>query len=75
MLFRSEIVRDILAFSGIHMLSPEVFDLMAGWPAKFSIIDFYLATCASNRILAHIPASLHLQDMGTPEAVESFKVL
>ena len=70
-----EIVRDILAFSGIHMLSPEVFDLMAGWPAKFSIIDFYLATCASRRILAHIPASLHLQDMGTPEAVESFKGL
>ena len=70
-----EIVRDILAFSGIHMLSPEVFDLMAGWPAKFSIIDFYLATCASHRILATVPDSLRLQDMGTPEAVKSFKGL
>ncbi|MBO4765478.1 MAG: nucleotidyltransferase family protein, partial [Bacteroidales bacterium] len=60
---------------GIHMLSPEVFDLMAGWPAKFSIIDFYLATCASHRILATVPDSLRLQDMGTPEAVKSFKGL
>ena len=68
-----EICRSILAFSGIHMLSPEVFDLMAGWPDKFSIIDFYLATCANHRILAHIPASLHLQDMGTPAAVAAFK--
>ncbi|MBO4657438.1 MAG: nucleotidyltransferase family protein [Bacteroidales bacterium] len=68
-----EICRRILAFSGIHMLSPEVFDLMAGWPDKFSIIDFYLATCACHRILAHVPASLHLQDMGTPAAVAAFK--
>ncbi|MBP5302580.1 MAG: nucleotidyltransferase family protein [Bacteroidales bacterium] len=64
-----EIVRNILAFSGIHMISPEVFDLMAGWPAKFSIIDFYLATCATHRIVSHVPANFKLQDMGTPEAV------
>ena len=68
-----EICRHILAFSGIHMLSPEIFDLMNDWPAKFSIIDFYLATCATHRILAHIPSTFHLQDMGTPEAVAAYK--
>lgn len=31
-----------LAFSGIHMLSPEVFGMMECWPEKFSIVDFYL---------------------------------
>ena len=67
-----EIVRNILAFSGIHIISPEVFDLMASWPAKFSIIDFYLATCATHRIVSHIPANFKLQDMGTPEAVAAF---
>ena len=67
-----EIVRNILAFSGIHIISPEVFDLMASWPAKFSIIDFYLATCATHRIVSHVPANFKLQDMGTPEAVAAF---
>ena len=67
-----EIVRNILAFSGIHIISPEVFDLMASWPAKFSIIDFYLATCATHRIVSRIPANFKLQDMGTPEAVAAF---
>ena len=67
-----EIVRNILAFSGIHIISPEVFDLMASWPAKFSIIDFYLATCATHRIVSHVPTNFKLQDMGTPEAVAAF---
>ncbi|MBO7585237.1 MAG: nucleotidyltransferase family protein, partial [Bacteroidales bacterium] len=58
-----EMVRSILAFSGIHFLSPEVFSLMESWPDKFSIIDFYLSVCASHRLLATIPASFQLRDL------------
>ncbi|MBO7372513.1 MAG: NTP transferase domain-containing protein, partial [Bacteroidales bacterium] len=56
-----EMVRSILAFSGIHFLSPEDFSLMESWPDKFSIIDFYLSVCASHRLLATIPASFQLR--------------
>ncbi|MBO7371873.1 MAG: nucleotidyltransferase family protein [Bacteroidales bacterium] len=68
-----EMVRSILAFSGIHILSPEVFSLMESWPDKFSIIDFYLSVCASHRLVATVPASFHLQDLGTPQAVAEFR--
>lgn len=68
-----ELVSRELAFSGIHLLSPEVFGLMERWPAKFSIIDFYLAQCSSRSILAAVPEGFKLQDMGTPEAVAAFK--
>lgn len=35
------------AFSGIHVLSPAIFRLLdvPCWEGKFSIMDFYLATC------------------------------
>lgn len=68
-----EMVRSILAFSGIHMISPEVFGLMETWPEKFSIIDFYLSACTNHRILATVPSSFCLQDMGTPQAVAGFR--
>ena len=68
-----EMVRSILAFSGIHILSPEVFSLMESWPDKFSIIDFYLSVCASHRLLATIPASFQLRDLGTTQAVAEFR--
>jgi NDP-sugar pyrophosphorylase family protein len=68
-----EMVRSILAFSGIHILSPEVFSLMESWPDKFSIIDFYLSVCTSHRLLATIPASFQLRDLGTPQAVAEFR--
>lgn len=67
-----EMVRSILAFSGIHMISPEVFGLMETWPEKFSIIDFYHSACTNHRILATVPSSFCLQDMGTPQAVAGF---
>lgn len=34
------------AFSGIHVLSPKILELMEEWTGKFSIINFYLAICA-----------------------------
>ena len=68
-----ELVSRELAFSGIHLISPEVFSLMESWPERFSIIDFYLAQCFNGDIRAAVPEGFRLQDMGTPEAVASFK--
>ena len=53
-----------LAFSGIHLISPEIFPLMAGWPEKFSIVDFYLAACRTHAIRAAVMPDLELHDVG-----------
>lgn len=59
------------SFTGIHILSPEVLPLMASWPDRFSIIDFYLSLAASGRIKAVLaPSDLRLIDIGTPEALK-----
>lgn len=67
-----ELVCSEMAFSGIHLISPEVFGLMESWPERFSIIDFYLAQCYAGVIRAAAPGGFRMKDLGTPEAVASF---
>lgn len=57
------------AFSGIHVLSPEVFQWMdiSRWEGKFSIMDFYLATCGQADFSAYPVENLRLIDIGKPE--------
>lgn len=55
------------SFCGIHILSDAVPGLMASWPEKFSIIDFYLTHAASGRIRGVVAKDLHLIDIGSPE--------
>ena len=43
------------AFSGIHIVSPAAISAMATWPAKFSVIDFYLSRAPH----AHIRLKMH----------------
>lgn len=57
------------AFSGIHVISPEIFEWMDEWEGKFSIIDFYLSICAKANIQAYPLKSLQLLDIGKPETV------
>ncbi len=52
------------AFAGIHQMSTSLFPLMDKWPAKFSIIDFYLAVCAQHPIYGYIQPDLRLMDVG-----------
>jgi len=64
-----------LAFSGIHMMSPEVFALMEGLPEKFPIIDFYLSVAAEKPIYGYIPEGLRMLDVGKVDSLaeaESF---
>ena len=54
------------SFCGIHIVSEAVFDKMASWPDKFSIIDFYLQQAAENKIRGVLAPDLHLIDIGSP---------
>jgi NDP-sugar pyrophosphorylase family protein len=53
-----------LAFSGIQILSHNVFNRMNAYPDKFPIMDFYLNTCSSENIVGYIPTDLKLLDVG-----------
>lgn len=71
----SEIVRSAakltpLAFSGIHVISPRLFELMTESGA-FSIIDVYLRLAASGeKITAFRADRFYWRDLGRPESVQ-----
>ena len=58
-----------LAFAGIHVVSPDIFDLMAGWSGAFSIIDFYLAVDKQAKIVGVLQHDLHLLDVGKADVL------
>ncbi|MFT3753433.1 MAG: nucleotidyltransferase family protein [Paludibacter sp.] len=53
-----------LAFSGIQILSPEVFGLMENLDAKFPIMDFYLSNAESKTISGFVPQNYSMLDVG-----------
>lgn len=57
------------AFDGVHLISQEIFGLMAQWPERFSIIDFYLSVCDTHRIAAYMQPGLQIVDVGKPESL------
>lgn len=59
-----------LAFSGIHVISPRLLDMMDEWPSRFPIMDFYLKVCAEHTIRACVPNDLHLLDVGKLDSLE-----
>ena len=66
-----------LAFAGIHLLSPGIFDAFRalGLEGKFSITDFYIAACALYPIYGYIQPDFRMMDVGkvdTLAAAESF---
>lgn len=44
-----------LAFAGIQILHPAIFQYMAGFPDRFSIIEFYLSICNKEGLICYIP--------------------
>lgn len=62
------------AFSGIHILSPEIFPLMQQ-QGKFSIVDVYLELAASYIIQGFDHTGSKLVDVGKPEAVAAAEAL
>jgi len=61
------------AFSGIHVLSPEIFDYMTAFPDTFSIIDFYLSVCDKIPIKSFTPPKLSLLDVGKIDSLREAK--
>jgi NDP-sugar pyrophosphorylase family protein len=53
-----------LAFAGIQVLSPAVFDLMKPLQPKFSIMDFYLSNAPTKIISGFIPNDFNMLDVG-----------
>ncbi len=56
------------AFSGIHIISPEIFPLMHQ-QGKFSIVDVYLELAAVHHIYGFDHTGSKLVDVGRPESV------
>jgi NDP-sugar pyrophosphorylase family protein len=59
-----------MAFSGIHMVNPEFFQLMPV-EEKFSITDFYLELAKEHLIKGYFDESQLWLDVGKPEQLES----
>lgn len=58
------------AFAGMHNFSPSLLPLMAGYPDKFSIIDFYLQICHVQPIRGYLKEDLRLMDVGKLETLK-----
>ena len=59
-----------LAFSGIHIFHPSLIPLMADWPDRFPIMDFYLKACGDHLIRGYEVHDLHLLDVGKLDTLE-----
>ena len=70
-----------LAFSGIHILSDKVFDVLESYARskglyeesdtpRFPIMDFYLTLCAEYKIYGVKAEALHLVDVGKLDTIE-----
>lgn len=59
------------AFSGIHVMSPDVLELMENWPPVFSIIDFYLDQAETHMIRGTEIPGLKITDVGKPEELNN----
>jgi len=56
------------AFSGIHIISPEIFDLIK-MQGKFSMVDVYLELAKTNDITAFDHNNSKFIDVGKPESI------
>lgn len=65
---------EALAFSGMQVLKPTVFDCMQTVVADkgqvFSLIDFYLSACDQYTFKAYIPKDYKMMDVGKIEQVQ-----
>ena len=60
----------MLAFAGIHVMSPSMLQLMKDFPDKFGIIDFYLSVCAKTDIRGWLKEDLQLMDVGKLDTLQ-----
>lgn len=63
-----------LAFSGIHIINPEIFKMMHR-EGKFSIVDTYLELAASHKITGFEHNPDNWVDMGKPEELQKAEII
>lgn len=59
-----------LAFSGIQVLSPSVFQLMEPLELKFPIMDFYLSNAKTQTISGFVPENFKMMDVGKLDVLD-----
>jgi NDP-sugar pyrophosphorylase family protein len=59
-----------LAFSGIHMISPEIFNLIEE-QGRFSVIDTYLKLAENHPINGFLQPGMTWFDLGKPDQIAS----
>lgn len=59
-----------LAFAGIQVLSPKVFDLMQDLKPKFPIMDFYLSNAETQIIKGFVPKEFKMMDVGKLDVID-----
>ena len=59
-----------LAFSGIHVFHPSLAPLLADWPERFPIMDFYLKACGDHLIRGYEAKNLKLMDVGKLDTLD-----
>ena len=64
---------NMLAFSGIHVVSKRLTESMRGWPQKFGIMDFYIDRCKNLRIYGTSQSDLQLTDIGKLETLQELQ--
>lgn len=67
---------DALAFGGIHVISPSLIVRLSEWATEdvFSIIPFYVASCASSKIYGYMPdEDYRWLDVGKPDSLAKAK--
>ena len=68
--YRPEVQKEY-AFSGIHIISPTLFNYLGDeWKGKFSIMDFYLQACTKAQLGGYAKEDLQLIDIGKPETLK-----
>jgi len=67
-----------LAFSGMQILNPAIFDRMDDVVArkgdKFSLIDLYLSVCDTECFRAYIPTDYRMMDVGKIDQIDEAEV-
>lgn len=72
---RPSLMSTPLAFSGIHVISPEIFTFMPEAAPVFSIVDVYLKAAASSDIAAYLHDSLWIDVGKLPELERAASVI
>ncbi len=59
-----------LAFAGIQVVSPEIFELLEMRSGAFPIVDFYLSISATHKVHGLVPDGFEMIDVGKYEVLD-----